>query len=210
LANTVLRSQRSGLSAAAAVVTMTGCTIEPLPDPQTAEGVLLAGGSLAMSDSQIHGWLDGIVARPVSTLAGATDNPLPATSVFDELTDIVNLTLDHVDIAASGPGIVYEAGGIGLTGGRFSLRRSHLRAGNGSAALVLSDTFTADLGTAAAPGDNQLEAASGVALFDARIRAGAAIDAHGTTLNGNVHDGDALGPVQTTDYQVMGPNAIHF
>jgi hypothetical protein len=210
LTNTVLRSRRSGLSAAAAVVTMTGCTIEPLPDPHIDQGVFLAGGSLAMSDSQIHGWVDGIAVRPVIVLGGA------GPSTIDELTltSIVNLDLDHVDIAALETGILYDAGGIGLTGGRFSLHHSHIRADGGAdlgaAAVVLSELFTADLGTAVAPGDNQLEAVGGVALFDARGLAGAAIDAHGTTLNGNAHEGDVLGPVQTTDYQVQGPNTIHF
>lgn len=212
LTNTVLRSQRSGLSAAASLVTMSGCTVEPLPDPQATEGVLMAGGTLTMSDSRIHGWLNGITGRPVFVLAGATTSSVQGTSIFDEQAFIVNFLLDHVDIAGSGHAIRYEAGGIGLAGGRFSLRHSHLHTDGGPAALLLSDTFTADLGTAADPGDNRLESASGAALFDVRTQAGAAIDAHGTTLNGNVHDGDGdvLGPVQSADYQLLGPNTIHF
>jgi hypothetical protein len=37
-----------------------------------------------------------------------------------------------------------------------------------------------------------------------------AIDAHGTTLNGQAFAGDFLGPVTTSAFQLMGPNTIRF
>jgi hypothetical protein len=195
-----------GLSAATADLTVTGCTIEPLEGQAPLDGVLLAGGSLVMSDSQIHGWVLGIEARPVIRLARPTTDPSQRATAIDELGSTANLALDHVNIVASGGGISYDGG---LFGGRFNLRHSQVRS-DAPGAISLFDMFMADFGTVADPGDNQIESASGVALNDYRTRAGAAIDAHGTTLNGNVHEGDALGPVQTADYQLMGPSTIHF
>jgi hypothetical protein len=73
------------------------------------------------------------------------------------------------------------------------------------------DIVAADLGTAASPGNNQLGTEDGsAALGDGRDRAGAAIDAHSTTLNGVSYSGDILGPAESPGYRIAGPNTIHF
>lgn len=191
IADTTLRSTRVGITAAGARVTVTGCTLERGPGApgRLSDGIQLFGGSLALTRSVLRGWDLGGITVPLARSA-------------------VDAALDGVEIDAGDTGVAY-ASMSGLGG--FRLRNSVV-AGR-QHGLVLGDGFEAvDLGTAASPGGNQLENASGgFALEDVRGGVGGTVDARGTTLNGMSFAGDVLGPASAAGaYSVSARNTIRF
>jgi hypothetical protein len=119
----------------------------------------------------------------------------------------VSLLLDHVEITSCSQGIYDDAG---LPDGQFSLQNAHVQTTHSAVGLG-GNIVAADLGTAASPGNNQLETDDGEpALWDSRGRPGAKIDAHRTTLNGVSYSGDILGPADSPGYRISGPNTIRF
>jgi hypothetical protein len=130
-----------------------------------------------------------------------------STNAVNELDDAVNLTLDGVTVRACAAGIEYDAGDLD---GRLSLHNAQIQ--SQADALRVSGSFSGvDLGVAATPGNNQLTTTSGPAFRDDRSTAGAAVDAHGTVLNGVSYSGDVLGPADVTGgYHIQAPNTIRF
>jgi hypothetical protein len=187
----------SGLAMTGARVTVTDSTIAPTSGSPTSFGVHQQGGALTLTNSLVRGFPDDCIRTA----------PLYNSAPDYDLWRVAHLTLDQVELAC-GQGVSYDTRG----GGHFSLRRSHVQASAG-AAVTIGGKFTAvDLGTTTSPGDNQLESAAGSpALWDDRHEAGAAVNAHGTTLNGMSFKGDVLGPVDVSGaYRIDGPNTIRF
>lgn len=112
---------------------------------------------------------------------------------------------DLNEISGSSIGLDFQAD---LPTDRLAIHGSRIQ--TAGPAVVVANPCVADLGTAAVPGNNRFDAADGPALVDERTNPGPAIDAHGTTLNGQDFVGDFLGPVTTPAYQLMGPNTIRF
>lgn len=197
IADSTLRSNAGGFYGGLAEVEITGTSIAPLTTGYTYYGVQLYSGGLTMRDSQLSGWQSSAIrASYALTLA--------VPSISDSELGVTAL-LDNIDIWNSGTGLSYNAYAttdrVSVHGARINTRFD---------ALSLYGPFTADLGTAAFPGDNELQAANGAALHDRRTTAGPAIDAHGTTLNGTALTGDILGPMTSNVLQISGPNTIRF
>ena len=184
---------RSGLVLQNAQVTIIDSTIDS--SSSGFVGVDQEAGALTLTNSFVRGFSDACIRTEPRY-----------DEVYDHLR-MANLTLDHAELTC-GRGVDYDTRG----GGHFSLRHSRVRATAGAAVTVGGEFTAVDLGTAASPGDNQLESAPGSpALRDGRHEAGAAVDAHGTTLNGVTFDGDVLGPVNVSGaYRLDGPNTIRF
>ena len=192
ITRTTIRSKARGLDAVAAQVTVVGSRLEQVPgSTDTYEGIRQRSGVLTLTDSSVRGW-------PSSSCIFA--EAYPHLEYSGELGHKVDLTLDRVDLTGCRTGVDYRQD-YGQDG-QLRLRRSRVAAE--VEAVYLSGRVTsADLGTAASPGDNWLETApGGTALVDTRAELGPAVDAHGTTLNGMTFDGSVLGPVDV-------PGACH-
>ncbi|MEO7735846.1 MAG: hypothetical protein ABIY55_33130, partial [Kofleriaceae bacterium] len=194
ITSSTLRSLNGGFFGGQAQLTITDTTIEPLVSDFAFEGISQYGGALTARDSRIIGWKSrGIFATP----------HFGAPSVA---RDGMTVTLERVEISGSPSGISYQAD---APTDRFTMHGARVQAAD--AAVGLSGPFTADLGTAAVPGDNRLDVTSGEpALLDGRTTAGPPIDAHGTTLNGADFSGDVVGPLTTAGFLIAGPNTIRF
>ncbi len=202
---TTLRSTQPAIVAFAADLTVSGSMLEPLAPTAASDAIELQGGSLTMSDSTVHAWPGHAIVT--SAVSGNVAAASLGGRALDDLHDAVSLTLDHVTISACGAGIDYDAG---VLDGRLSLHGTVIQ--SQSDAVVVRGAFVAaDLGTAEAPGDNQLATTSGPALSDVRSAVGAAIDARGTPLNGVTYSGDVLGPADAaTGYHIEAANTVHF
>jgi hypothetical protein len=191
-----LRSSTHAFFGGLAQVTIADTTLEAVPSDSAFSGLELFGGALTVSDSRLVGWKGiAILTEPHFELL------VPSTSAARGMA----VTLDGVEISGSAFGLEFQAD---LPTDRLAIHGSRIQ--TAGQAVIVTNQCVADLGTAAVPGNNRFDAADGPALIDARTDPGPAIDAHGTTLNGQDFAGDFLGPVTTPAFQLMGPNTIRF
>ena len=196
IVSSTLRSPKHAFSGGLAQVTISDTTLEAVPSDTAFRGLELFGGTLTLTDSRVLGWTDtAIFTQPHFELLVPSAGAVRGTAV----------TLDGVEISGSSIGLVFQAD---LPTDRLAIHRSRIQ--TAAQAVIMANQFVADLGTAAVPGNNRFDAAAGPALVDARSTPGPAVDAHGTTLNGQDFAGDVLGPVTTSAYQLAGPTTIRF
>jgi hypothetical protein len=159
-----------------------------------AIGVRHRGGDMTLTGGRVTGW-------PVAVELG-----------FDVgiASLVVNASISGAEL--SGETAIRQTGNIVPT--RVRVRQTRA---TGSLAAVLitgaAPDSTLDLGTAAEPGGNALTCERCVALDDTRAAVGAAIDMHGSTLNGLTFDASEslTGPATALPYyRIRVANALRF
>jgi hypothetical protein len=192
ISRTTLRSRWSALTAAAARLTVVDSTLEPVAGTTGDAGIFMESSSLTLTDSIVRGW--GASCIHAGPLLGSSD--------------ALSLALDRAELTTCAYGISYYGD---QDDGRISLHRSKVHVKRGPAVSLGGSFAAADLGTAASPGDNELETSGYPALEDRRMEAGPAVDAHGTLLNGMTPEGSVPGPASAPPaYRIAGPNTIRF
>lgn len=207
VSNSTLRAKFKGVTAAIANLVIEDSTIDAVAGSQSSDGIHLSGGTLTLTGGTVRGW--GGTGVDLTTPIGDISFLAPASpSSADE--DVVSATIEGVTIEAS-IGISYGPFTPAGPGSGLSVRRSRVNGAFG-AVRVWGGFDAVDLGTVAAPGENQLRTGAGYfAIVDLRQDAGQPITAHGTTVNGTTFHGDVLGPVANPgSYDVRGPNTIQF
>lgn len=193
-------SSHRGVLSYGADLFMTDSELSLVGDPDSSKGISFIGGTLTAIRTRVHGFLIGISP----TLGPVGD---PTFALPGEFEHVANMDLDDVDVTAASVGVECE---IFSEPSWLRMRRSRI-SGEESAFLIWDQFTSIDLGTAGAPGANTLTSSpSGHAFNDTRAAPGPAVDAVGTTLNGNAYSGEQLGPRSDADLAQRAANVVRF